>query len=271
MTTPLTDQSVALMQRHFGEAVVGADDGIMGRRTKAAMAGVGAPFLPMHFERVTGAPLDPEGNPDYPAWLRGQRIACEGHYAPAVSGRFVPKGLIIHHTGAMSNRERIPADRMIKGRSGLSGPIVQFGVSRDMSVDVYTDGRAHHAGAGDGTVLDAVKADEVFDGGGADDTAGNSYFLGIEVDAKGRADEPHGPHWKKAAQVAAAICKLWKWDPAYRVIAHADWTRRKRDPIYPMSHFEDMIDEFLHDQPVGHSHQNFAVVDGKRYRLVLEE
>lgn len=239
----MTPQGIALLQTHLGEQAVGAADGIMGKRTRAAFGGDHA--APAKYAEVTGCPYDDRGDPDYARYLTsvGMRDVVS-HGAAGVGGKFVPRGIVIHHTGADSTRDTIPAARMIDGRAGLRGPLVQFGVSRDQTVGVYTNGRAHHAGPGSRTVLNAVLKDRPLPSGkpGADGPSGNTYFLGIEVDHSGQSIK-HGndSHWLTAVRLAAELCDLWDW-PTSRVIGHSEWTRRKVDPIFPMDRFRDLVE-----------------------------
>jgi hypothetical protein len=284
----LTRQSIALVQRVFGENKVGTADGIPGSKTRGIIkefqtmrnVPVTGVLDGLQFKAVTGCPVDAAGDPDYALYLYekfGLGGNCAAHRAPGVPGRFVPQGVMIHHTGAWdgdedpsNDRQRLPADRMINGRRGLSGPITQFGVSRDLTVDVFTNGRAHHAGRGSMAVLKAVmNDDELPHHPGKDDTHGNTHFLGVEVDHCGKDLESLGANWKTAVRLTAALCHLWRWQPVTRVLGHSEWTLRKTDPIYPMGTFLGEVEAILHPKqrlPSG----NYAVVNGRRYRLTEE-
>lgn len=236
----MTPQAIALLQTKLGAEAVGKADGIMGPRTRAAFGGDHADKA--KFALQVGCSLDRNGDPNYWDHLNRCGLKAIAHAADGVPGKFIPRGIIIHHTGANSTRREIPPERMIEGRSNLPGPLVQFGVSRNGRIDVYTNGRGHHAGPGSARVLNAVLKDaELPSRPGSDGPSGNTHFLGIEVDHSGTDDELLGHHWTAAARLAANLCDLWDW-PTSRVIGHSEWTRRKTDPIYGMRTFRELVE-----------------------------
>lgn len=280
-----TAQSISLLQSCLGKDAAGTPDGIMGPRTKRAITAfqeaVGSTpdghLTDADYSAFTEMRLDDAGDPDYTTRLNGLGVPVVGHHSPGVVGKFVPIGVMIHHTGAddqdgdhSDNRMRIPPERMIDGRRGLRGPIVQFGVNRDKTIDCYTHGRAHHAGMGSKVVLDALRADTEPSWPIEDVISGNTYFIGIEVDHSGDPSEPMGDHWEVAARLAVELCEIWKWDPQRRVIGHLDWTARKSDPIFPMPFFSDLMRDAKDATNVVPSAGDYAVVGGRRYRLVPE-
>lgn len=222
----LRESAVMLLQVRLGLV----SDGIAGPNTQAAL---GSDYCsPARFRAVTGARLAPEGHPD----LTGPADRAWG--ARGVSGTFEPVGVMLHHT-AGPMRDEIPAERMIDGREGLSGPLANFGVSRNGTIDCYTVGRTHSAGSGDERVLSALIADEPPPAPRDDNTSGNTWFYAIEVDHTG-AHEDDRARWLRAAHVAVTLCRAWGW-PASRVIGHSEWTSRKVDPCVDMDVFRGAV------------------------------
>src|SRR5689334_18870774 len=111
----------------------------------------------------TSAPLTP-------AQIRAalRKFGCKVREVPgwesrnrAGHGLFGPVyGFVVHHTG---DDAPDTADRnvIVNGRAGLPGPLAQFGLNDDSTVDLIGCGRANHAGTGDPDVLAAVR-DETF-------------------------------------------------------------------------------------------------------------
>lgn len=151
---------------------------------------------------------------------------------PGRSGSFSPVGVIVHHTATAG-----PALAVCqKGRADLPGPLCHINLTRNGLAHVVSDGRANHAGKGSGEVLARVRSDMAPRGdaakvGLADDTDGNRWFYGIEVDNDGRGQLYPAVQLEALAEVCAALCRHHGWT-ANRVIHHREWTRRKVDMSY---------------------------------------
>jgi hypothetical protein len=133
-----------------------------------------------------------------------------------------PKGVVCHHTAGPATGDMPSLDLLIRGRSGLPGPLAHYGLGRGGKVYVVAAGTANHAGAGGWKGLDS-----------------NCDVVGIEAENTGK--EPW-PKRQLDAYVAlvAAICEHLDIDTSM-VAAHREWApRRKPDP-----HSIDM-DEFRH-------------------------
>jgi len=250
MTTRITQQTVALVQSRLGCTV----DGIDGPQTQQAIkdykGGRFRSWNELLNELCPGLTLDVYGDPYWATFLRvdGDRAIC----VEGVSGAFVPGGVLIHHTAGPLGRQELSEGLLIKGRAGLRGPLVQVGVSRTGKAHFVTNGRAHHAGAGNARVLDAVKDNRVVldkeEEPGADNTYGNTHFLGIEIDNSGRGGDPYpAEQIARAVDIAASWCRAFGWG-ANRVIGHHEWTHRKSDPSYSITSFRQSVNAALNPQ-----------------------
>ena len=149
-------------------------------------------------------------------------------------------GFMWHHTGddAPDNVDlRIVRD----GRAGLSGPLSQFGLRDDGTVDLIAAGAANHAGGGDPLVLAAVSKESYtayppkprYAHGQAGSISGNGRFYGVETYYLGTPD----PRAAKTMPVLAAaiidaldrvdVVNTWT---ARSAIGHKEWQRGKVDP-----------------------------------------
>lgn len=277
----MTRQARALLQSALNRQGydAGAVDGVRGPKTERAVAewclrngSIDSHMTTRLYRSIAGAHMDSNGDPDY-----GRFIGMESehvHRAKPVSGPFLPRGIVIHHTGAQSMRRRIPPERIIGGRRDLPGPLYQFGVSRDFTVDCYTNGRAHHAGMGDGAVLVAVATENEPPDPLRDENQGNSWLLGITVDHH-PSEAPLRGKWTAAAMLTARICDLWGWDES-RVIGHSEWTTRKTDPDFPMGEFRSYVLACLRRHRAAETSEpsppeDYAMIGGRRYRLVPDD
>lgn len=137
-------------------------------------------------------------------------------------------GFVVHHTGDDAPDD---ADERVvcNGRSDLPGPLAQFGLRDDGTVDLIGLGRANHAGSGDSTVYAAVR-DETYVNyppkPTKNDYDGNGVFYGVETYYSGS----HKPvQYDAMVNLCAAICDAHGWT-AKSVIGHKEWTNQKVDP-----------------------------------------
>ena len=168
--------------------------------------------------------------PDLVAILRSVPASkVRDHRIPGRPGPYAPVGIMCHHT-AVAGPGLASCKR---GRPDLPGPLCQININRQGVVNVVTDGRANHAGSGSSVVLRDVKANiaPIADARKrrlTDDTDGNRWFIGVEVDNDG-VGEPYSPEVQAALiNVCVALCQHFGWS-AERVIHHREWTSRKID------------------------------------------
>lgn len=167
------------------------------------------------------------GRPLAQAGLKVRNAYGKARHRPGAFGPLA--GIIVHITVGAKTGDA-PSLRVIQdGRSDVPGPLSQLLLGRSGLYYVTADGRANHAGKGSGRALTAVRA---HDGGGRpgpDDTDGNRYFIGIEVEnaAGGQAFPP--AQYEALVLGLAALCRAHGWTAGH-VIGHKEWTRRKVDP-----------------------------------------
>lgn len=162
------------------------------------------------------------------------------------NGQFHPAGILLHHTGGPSSGDLPTLKVLQNGRSDLPGPLCQIGVGRYGTVAVVTDGRANHAGKGNAEALHRVMKEEPPAARpGPDDTDGNAWFIGIEIENQGNGTDPYPPNQANAVVATClAICRDRGWGPN-RIIGHKQWTRRKNDPSRS---FDELVRTRVHNE-----------------------
>ncbi|MFF8784234.1 peptidoglycan-binding protein [Streptomyces sp. NPDC015125] len=138
-------------------------------------------------------------------------------------------GVMIHHTATQGTDSSV--DLCYDGRSDLPGPLCHGVIDKQGEVHLVGNGRANHAGLGDGDVLRAViNEDAELPPDDEADTDGNSHFYGFECINLGDGKDPW-PEKQKIAieQAAAAICRAHGWSER-SVIGHKEWQPGKVDP-----------------------------------------
>ncbi|MCA1572363.1 MAG: N-acetylmuramoyl-L-alanine amidase [Chloroflexi bacterium] len=143
-----------------------------------------------------------------------QVIAWPGWETRRRSGMFVPRGVVVHHTGPWSTVEQI-VRYCITGSSALAGPLCQVLTDPDGDLHLIASGVANHAGLG-----------------GWKGLKGNPSVFGIEAIHIGKAGTPW-PAKQVAATIAAAaaLCRVAGCNETM-VCGHKEWApTRKIDPI----------------------------------------
>ncbi|NLU68219.1 peptidoglycan-binding protein [Streptomyces sp. HNM0574] len=153
-------------------------------------------------------------------WRRHHRNA-KGAWGPL-------NGVMIHHTVTSGTESSV--ELCYNGRSGLPGPLCHGVIDKQGEVWLVGNGRANHAGLGDGDVLDAVVGERNLPADNQADTDGNARFYGFECINLGDGEDP----WPKAqmeaiVRVSAAICRAHEWNER-SVIGHKEWQPGKTDP-----------------------------------------
>lgn len=128
--------------------------------------------------------------------IRAQGIAvhtADGWMSRGSSSDFEPRGVLIHHTAAVSSMDnRFPSlNTVIHGRPDLSGPLCHFLVGRAGGVYAIATGRAHHAGV--------ARASGPMPAGD-----GNTMYAGIEIDYH-PDHQAVGREQRRSALICAAV------------------------------------------------------------------
>ncbi|MFE4869562.1 N-acetylmuramoyl-L-alanine amidase [Streptomyces sp. NPDC056682] len=137
-------------------------------------------------------------------------------------------GVMIHHTVTSGTSSTVSICE--NGYEGLPGPLCHGVIAKDGTVYLIGNGRANHAGKGDGDVLQAVVAERSLPDANEADTDGNTHFYGWECENLGDGRDP----WPAAQldaieRVSAALCRAHGWSAA-SVIGHLEWQPGKVDP-----------------------------------------
>jgi len=137
-------------------------------------------------------------------------------------------GVMIHHTVTSGTKSSV--DLCYEGHSNLPGPLCHGVIDKKGHVHLVGNGRANHAGVGDGDVLRAVINETRLPPDNEADTDGNRHFYGFECINLGNGKDPWPEAQKEAIEkVAAAICRAHGWSER-SVIGHKEWQPGKQDP-----------------------------------------
>ncbi|TLS43517.1 N-acetylmuramoyl-L-alanine amidase [Streptomyces montanus] len=137
-------------------------------------------------------------------------------------------GVMIHHT--VTSGTSASVDLCYDGHSSLPGPLCHGVIDKKGEVHLVGNGRANHAGLGDGDVLRAVINETKLPPDNEADTDGNRHFYGFECINLGNGKDPWPEAQKEAIEkVAAAICRAHGWSER-SVIGHKEWQPGKQDP-----------------------------------------
>lgn len=137
-------------------------------------------------------------------------------------------GVMIHHTVTSGTASSV--ELCYNGHATLPGPLCHGVIAKDGTVYLVGNGRANHAGSGDGDVLTAVQNETPLPADNQADTDGNRYFYGFEAINLGDGTDP----WPAAQldaieRASAAICRAHQWSER-SVIGHLEWQPGKIDP-----------------------------------------
>lgn len=162
-------------------------------------------------------------------------------------------GVMIHHTVTKGTGSSV--ELCYEGHSSLPGPLCHGVIDKSGAVHLVGNGRANHAGLGDGDVLRAVinESSSLPDDNEAD-TDGNRRFYGFECVNLGDGKDPWPEEQKLAIEkVSAAICRAHGWNHR-SVIGHLEWQPGKIDPRgFSMSTMRNRIAKRLGKKPDGPS------------------
>ncbi|MEV5427939.1 N-acetylmuramoyl-L-alanine amidase [Streptomyces sp. NPDC052701] len=145
-------------------------------------------------------------------------------------------GVMVHHTVTGPGTDVVGL--IYRGHSALPGPLATGCITKDGVVHLTANGRANHAGGGDGDVLDAVIGESYGayppptheHDGSAGAVDGNARFYGWECENAGDGRDPW-PLAQYAAMVraTAALCRAHGWGHR-SAIGHLEWSDQKPDP-----------------------------------------
>ncbi|MCK8680312.1 peptidoglycan-binding protein [Streptomyces lichenis] len=179
---------------------------------------------------------------EHPGW-RTRNRNHKGAWGPV-------HGVIVHHTVSSGSAASVALCR--DGHAALPGPLCQAVVDKAGTVHLIANGRANHAGSGDGRVLRAVTAEAAAPAPRSQDTDGNAHFYGFECVNLGDGRDPWPTAQLDAVErAAAALCRAHGWSAA-SVIGHKEWTATKIDPRgFAMSGLRERITARLAATPQG--------------------
>lgn len=147
---------------------------------------------------------------------------------PRIAGKgiFVPKWIVLHHTGGVG--EGVLGD-IIKGHPEAPGiPKANFLIKRDGTIYLVSEFQTYHAGRGG--PLGAVARDEM-----------NHWSYGIEVESLGRSKDFTQAQQDSLIGLCRNLLAVMGESPA-RVINHRDWSRTgKIDTLYSIDEIRRMI------------------------------
>ncbi|MFI2632638.1 N-acetylmuramoyl-L-alanine amidase [Streptomyces collinus] len=165
-------------------------------------------------------------------------------------------GVLIHHTVTGPGTDVVGL--IYNGHSALPGPLATGCITKDGVVHLTANGRANHAGGGDGAVLNAVITESYSDrppaprehDGSAGAVDGNARFYGWECENKGDGKDPWPePQLTAMVRATAAICRAHGWS-AKSAIGHLEWSDWKVDPRgFTMASFRAAVAERLEQEP----------------------
>ncbi|MEU0584595.1 N-acetylmuramoyl-L-alanine amidase [Streptomyces sp. NPDC006132] len=185
---------------------------------------------------------------EVPGWRTNNRNR-KGPWGPV-------HGVMVHHT--VTGPDVDVVGLIFRGHSTLPGPLATGCITKDGVVHLTGNGRANHAGGGDGDVLEAVIGESYKTrpprpdkhDGSAGTADGNARFYGWECENEGDGKDP----WPKVqydamVRATAAVCRAHGWK-GKSAIGHLEWSDWKVDPRgIDMAAFRRDVDELLAHEP----------------------
>lgn len=161
-------------------------------------------------------------------------------------------GVMIHHTVTEGTANSV--DICYEGHASLPGPLCHGVIDKKGEIHLVGNGRANHAGLGDGEVLRAVINESELPPDNDADTDGNRHFYGFECINLGDGKDPWPEEQKLAIEkVSAAICRAHGWNER-SVIGHKEWQPGKVDPRgFTMDSMRARIKKRLARSPEGNA------------------
>jgi len=144
-------------------------------------------------------------------------------------------GVICHHTATNAPGNMPTLDLLIRGRDDLPGPLCQLALGRDGTYYVVASGRANHAGVG---MWNGI-------------SAGNTHFVGIEAENRGRPSDTWPAEQVDAYQRGVAAILRQAGRTAASCCGHKEYALpvgRKTDPLLDMDAFRRNVAAILADE-----------------------
>ena len=141
-------------------------------------------------------------------------------------------GVLCHQTAGEQSSPMSSLNVLVRGRTDLSGPLAQLGLSRDGCYFVIAAGLCNHAGFG---IWKGV-------------TNGNAHFIGIEAENSGRPTDPWtdgqlDAYRKGTAAILNHLRRGSEWCVGHREFALPHG--RKDDPNFDMDAFRIAVASLL--------------------------
>lgn len=153
---------------------------------------------------------------------------------PASTGGFNPVGVLCHHTATTVAWTIAAVLRLLTGgRSGLPGPLCQFGLDRQGVVWLVAAGRANHAGQA--RAVGSVAAGD-----------GNELYFGIEAFNSGTGEAWPAVQYNAYVLLCAVLSVEFTKNSSRTVAGHKETsTTGKIDPTFDMDQFRKRVDAMM--------------------------
>lgn len=153
---------------------------------------------------------------------------------PASTGGFDPVGVLCHHTATGMLWAIAAVLRLLTGgRTGLPGPLCQFGLGRDGRVYLVAAGRANHAG--EAKASGSVAAGD-----------GNTLYIGIEAFNDGIGEKWPDAQYNAYVLLAATLSVFITKSSSETVRGHKETSvTGKIDPTFNMPEFRRDVDAMM--------------------------
>lgn len=150
---------------------------------------------------------------------------------PESTGDFNPVGTLCHHTATGKDwSDEAVVKLLVRGRSDLPGPLVQFGLDRKGRVHLIASGRCNHAGK--------AKASGTVSAGD-----GNSLYIGIEAFNDGASEIYPKEQYDAYVLLAAVISVEFTKNSVNTVRGHKETSLSgKPDPRFSMKNFRANVE-----------------------------
>jgi hypothetical protein len=147
------------------------------------------------------------------------------------SGAFGPaKGVLCHHTAGPKGTSSL--ETIIEGRPDLPGPLAHLYLDPEGVFTIVAAGRCNHAGIGSWQGI----------------TSGNTYFIGIEAENDGLADDPWPDVQYQAYARGCAAILNHIGAPVIMCAGHKEYALppgRKVDPSFNLTAFRALVSVYM--------------------------